>query len=119
MADPLTTCIDLRWRYTILIFVLLYIASWVIFGLVYYIISLIHLDFEWQQNPDVIGKLKHIFNFNYQKKCFETLRIIIIIVRHRSMDGELHFKRGRFVCKRDFIFVRERRLFCPGDMWRV
>ena len=58
MADPLTTCIDLRWRYTILIFVLLYIASWVIFGLVYYIISLIHLDFEWQQNPDVIGKLK-------------------------------------------------------------
>lgn len=54
MADPLTTCIDLRWRYTILIFVLLYIASWVVFALVYYIISLIHLDFAWQHNPDAI-----------------------------------------------------------------
>ena len=60
MADPLTTCIDLRWRYTILIFVLLYIASWVVFALVYYIISLIHLDFAWQHNPDAIGMCNHV-----------------------------------------------------------
>jgi len=49
MADPLTTCIDLRWRYTLLIFVFLYVASWIVFAVVYYIISLIHEDFEWQR----------------------------------------------------------------------
>lgn len=64
MADPLTTCIDLRWRYTILIFVLLYIASWVIFGLVYYIISLIHLDFAWQQSAD-----HEVFYDNWLQNC--------------------------------------------------
>ena len=31
MSDILTTCIDLQWRYTILIFVLLYIARNAIF----------------------------------------------------------------------------------------
>lgn len=69
MADPLTTCIDLRWRYTILIFVLLYIASWVIFGLVYYIISLIHLDFAWQQNPDIIDTEEWLRNCTNDANC--------------------------------------------------
>ena len=32
MSDILTTCIDLQWRYTILIFVLLYIARNAIFS---------------------------------------------------------------------------------------
>ena len=55
MADPLTTCIDLRWRYTLLIFVFLYVASWIVFAVVYYIISLIHEDFEWQTPNKSLG----------------------------------------------------------------
>jgi len=47
MSDILTTCIDLQWRYTILIFVLLYIASWLLFGFIYYIISIVHKDFDY------------------------------------------------------------------------
>jgi len=48
MSDILTTCIDLQWRYTILIFVLLYVASWLLFGIIYYIISFVHKDFTTQ-----------------------------------------------------------------------
>lgn len=69
MADPLTTCIDLRWRYTILIFVLLYVASWIIFGLVYYIISLIHLDFDWQTNPDLTDTDEWLSNCTAAAGC--------------------------------------------------
>lgn len=47
MSDILTTCIDLQWRYTILIFVLLYVASWLLFGFIYYIISYVHRDFDF------------------------------------------------------------------------
>lgn len=47
MSDILTTCIDLQWRYTILIFVLLYVASWLLFGVIYYIISFVHTDFDY------------------------------------------------------------------------
>lgn len=45
LSDILTTCIDLQWRYTLLIFVLLYVASWLLFGIIYYIISYVHKDF--------------------------------------------------------------------------
>merc|ERR1711990_249102 len=45
LSDILTTCIDLQWRYTLLIFVLLYVASWLLFGIIYYVISYVHKDF--------------------------------------------------------------------------
>ncbi|XP_032896746.1 ATP-sensitive inward rectifier potassium channel 12 [Amblyraja radiata] len=44
IADIFTTCVDVRWRYMLLIFSLAFLTSWLTFGLAFWLIALIHGD---------------------------------------------------------------------------
>lgn len=46
IADMFTTCVDIRWRYMLLLFSLAFLVSWLLFGLVFWLIALVHGDIE-------------------------------------------------------------------------
>uniref|UniRef100_A0A3B4A4F3 G protein-activated inward rectifier potassium channel 3 n=1 Tax=Periophthalmus magnuspinnatus TaxID=409849 RepID=A0A3B4A4F3_9GOBI len=46
LADIFTTCVDIRWRYLLLLFALTFLISWLFFGLIFYGVSLAHGDFQ-------------------------------------------------------------------------
>uniref|UniRef100_F6PXI5 Potassium inwardly rectifying channel subfamily J member 12 n=2 Tax=Ornithorhynchus anatinus TaxID=9258 RepID=F6PXI5_ORNAN len=46
IADMFTTCVDIRWRYMLLIFSLAFLVSWLLFGLIFWIIAIMHGDME-------------------------------------------------------------------------
>lgn len=46
LADIFTTCVDIRWRYLLLIFCSTFLISWFIFGMIFYFVSLAHGDFD-------------------------------------------------------------------------
>ncbi|KAL4658275.1 ATP-sensitive inward rectifier potassium channel 12 [Arapaima gigas] len=52
IADIFTTCVDIRWRYVLLIFSLVFIISWLAFGLVFWLIALGHGDLEIHAKED-------------------------------------------------------------------
>lgn len=45
MADIFTTCVDLRWRWNLLLFSTAFIISWLVFGFIYWLIAHVHGDF--------------------------------------------------------------------------
>ena len=51
-ADILTTLIDIRWRWNLLIFVLTFTLSWLIFALIWWLICFTHGDFQNRNDPD-------------------------------------------------------------------
>ncbi|XP_078691481.1 ATP-sensitive inward rectifier potassium channel 12-like [Branchiostoma floridae x Branchiostoma belcheri] len=53
IRDFFTTLVDLRWRYTFLSFSAAFVLSWFLFGIVWYIVSLVHGDFAHEVgDPD-------------------------------------------------------------------
>ncbi|KAG5279797.1 hypothetical protein AALO_G00081690 [Alosa alosa] len=46
LADIFTTCVDIRWRYLFLIFCSTFLVSWFVFGVIFYLVSLAHGDFD-------------------------------------------------------------------------
>ncbi|KAI6215294.1 hypothetical protein M3Y94_00369000 [Aphelenchoides besseyi] len=50
--DFFTTIIETKWRWCLLFFSLSFLASWILFTLVYYTIALYHGDFEHIGNPN-------------------------------------------------------------------
>ncbi|XP_061159501.1 inward rectifier potassium channel 2-like [Syngnathus typhle] len=46
LADIFTTCVDIRWRWMLLIFCLSFLLSWLLFGLVFWLLALSHGDLE-------------------------------------------------------------------------
>ncbi|XP_011477000.1 ATP-sensitive inward rectifier potassium channel 12 [Oryzias latipes] len=46
LADIFTTCVDIRWRYLFSIFCISFLLSWLLFGIIFYSVSLAHGDFE-------------------------------------------------------------------------
>ncbi|CAG5938308.1 unnamed protein product [Menidia menidia] len=46
MADIFTTCVDIRWRYLLLIFTTTFLLSWLLFGLIFWGVALAHGDFS-------------------------------------------------------------------------
>ncbi|XP_022064392.1 ATP-sensitive inward rectifier potassium channel 12-like [Acanthochromis polyacanthus] len=53
LADIFTTCVDIRWRYLLLIFCCSFMVSWLLFGIVFYSVSLAHGDFA--EHPTLKG----------------------------------------------------------------
>ncbi|XP_071961255.1 ATP-sensitive inward rectifier potassium channel 12-like [Antedon mediterranea] len=49
IADMFTTLVDLRWRYNLLTFTLVYVLGWFIFGLIWYIIASVHGDLGYSE----------------------------------------------------------------------
>ncbi|XP_016279432.1 ATP-sensitive inward rectifier potassium channel 12 isoform X1 [Monodelphis domestica] len=50
LADMFTTCVDIRWRYMLLIFSLAFLVSWLLFGVIFWVIAIVHGDLE--RSPD-------------------------------------------------------------------
>nr|XP_015215165.1 PREDICTED: inward rectifier potassium channel 4 [Lepisosteus oculatus] len=46
LADIFTTCVDIRWRYMLAIFSAAFLASWLLFGLVFWGVALAHGDLD-------------------------------------------------------------------------
>ncbi|XP_077019434.1 ATP-sensitive inward rectifier potassium channel 12 isoform X2 [Tamandua tetradactyla] len=46
LADMFTTCVDIRWRYLLLVFSLAFLASWLLFGVIFWVIAVAHGDLE-------------------------------------------------------------------------
>ncbi|XP_037544812.1 ATP-sensitive inward rectifier potassium channel 12-like [Nematolebias whitei] len=54
LADIFTTCVDIRWRYLLLLFCISFIVSWLLFGLIFYSVSFAHGDFEEPQGEGLL-----------------------------------------------------------------
>ncbi|XP_075936415.1 inward rectifier potassium channel 2-like isoform X1 [Anarhichas minor] len=46
LADIFTTCVDVRWRWMLLIFCLSFLLSWLFFGFVFWVVALCYGDLE-------------------------------------------------------------------------
>ncbi len=46
LADIFTTCVDIRWRYMLIFFTLVFVISWLAFGLAFWVIALLHGDLD-------------------------------------------------------------------------
>ncbi len=46
LADIFTTCVDIRWRYMLIVFTLVFVISWLAFGLAFWVIALLHGDLD-------------------------------------------------------------------------
>ncbi|KAM9439159.1 ATP-sensitive inward rectifier potassium channel 10 isoform 1-T1 [Clarias gariepinus] len=44
LRDPWTTCVDLQWRYKLLVFSATFVGTWFAFGLLWYLLALVHGD---------------------------------------------------------------------------
>nr|XP_020453423.1 ATP-sensitive inward rectifier potassium channel 12-like isoform X2 [Monopterus albus] len=44
ISDIFTTCVDIRWRYMFLLFSLVFVLSWLLFGFAFWVIGVIHGD---------------------------------------------------------------------------
>nr|XP_046149941.1 G protein-activated inward rectifier potassium channel 4-like isoform X2 [Oncorhynchus gorbuscha] len=51
LSDLFTTLVDLRWRFSLFIFTLVYVVNWLFFGLLWYIIALIRGDL-WHSDEE-------------------------------------------------------------------
>jgi len=51
IKDVFTTCVDMKWRYTLLAFAASFFISWLLFAVLWYVICLIHGDFEEEHLP--------------------------------------------------------------------
>ncbi|KAL3054021.1 hypothetical protein OYC64_006366 [Pagothenia borchgrevinki] len=52
ISDIFTTCVDVRWRYMFLLFSLVFVVSWLTFGLAYWVIALLHGDMDHLDEDD-------------------------------------------------------------------
>ncbi|XP_056143287.1 ATP-sensitive inward rectifier potassium channel 12 [Lampris incognitus] len=52
ISDIFTTCVDIRWRYMFLVFSLVFVVSWLSFGLAFWTIGLLHGDMDRSSGDD-------------------------------------------------------------------
>ncbi|XP_038140305.1 ATP-sensitive inward rectifier potassium channel 14 [Cyprinodon tularosa] len=51
LSDLFTTCVDIRWRWMLVIFTLSFILSWLLFGFAFWLIASVHGDLSIQLTP--------------------------------------------------------------------
>ncbi|XP_058129114.1 G protein-activated inward rectifier potassium channel 3-like [Anopheles ziemanni] len=73
LQDIFTTLVDAQWRWTLLVFALGFVGSWLLFGALYWLISYSHGDFEEGHLPPVQAEhnwtpcISNIYSFT---SCF-------------------------------------------------
>ncbi|KAM9716158.1 LOW QUALITY PROTEIN: inward rectifier potassium channel 2-like, partial [Menidia menidia] len=50
LADLFTTCVDIRWRWMLVLFCLAFLLSWLLFGCVFWLLAVVHGDLENNNN---------------------------------------------------------------------
>ena len=63
LADIFTTLVDIKWRYNLLLFALAFILSWLIFAVIWWLISFSHGDLENSNNPKWKPCVKEMHTF--------------------------------------------------------
>ncbi|XP_072290304.1 inward rectifier potassium channel 2-like [Eucyclogobius newberryi] len=63
LADLFTTCVDVRWRYMLLIFFLAFVLSWLFFGCVFWLLTLLHGNSKCVSN---VGTFTAAFLFSVE-----------------------------------------------------
>lgn len=61
--NPLTTLLNLKWRWIMVIFAVGFFLTWLSFAVVYYIIAKVHGDFEPNDNPDFEPCMNNVNSF--------------------------------------------------------
>ncbi|KAG7158512.1 ATP-sensitive inward rectifier potassium channel 12-like 2 [Homarus americanus] len=51
LQDIFTTLVDIQWRWTLLVFAMSFISSWLMFAVVWWLIAYVHGDFDEQNLP--------------------------------------------------------------------
>ncbi|XP_019896720.2 ATP-sensitive inward rectifier potassium channel 14 [Esox lucius] len=55
LSDLFTTCVDIRWRWMLVIFCLSFLLSWLLFGFAFWLIAAAHGDFAVRPDPSSGG----------------------------------------------------------------
>lgn len=61
--NPLTTLLNLKWRWIMVIFAVGFFFTWISFAVIYYIIAKLHGDFEPNDNPNFEPCLNNVNSF--------------------------------------------------------
>uniref|UniRef100_G3PCN3 ATP-sensitive inward rectifier potassium channel 14 n=1 Tax=Gasterosteus aculeatus TaxID=69293 RepID=G3PCN3_GASAC len=51
LSDLFTTCVDIRWRWMLIIFTLSFLLSWLLFGFAFWLIAIVHGDLSIRLSP--------------------------------------------------------------------
>lgn len=63
LADIFTTLIDLKWRWSLIIFVMTFTLTWLLFALLWWIIGLTHGDFNEDRPDDHKPCMDNVYDF--------------------------------------------------------
>ncbi|XP_071031220.1 G protein-activated inward rectifier potassium channel 4-like isoform X2 [Oncorhynchus clarkii lewisi] len=63
MTDIFTTLVDLKWRFNLLVFTLVYTTTWVFFGLIWWLIAYIRGDLDHTDDGDWIPCVNNLNGF--------------------------------------------------------
>ncbi|KAK6169114.1 hypothetical protein SNE40_020228 [Patella caerulea] len=63
LADIFTTLVDIKWRYNLMLFALAFTLSWLIFGLIWWLVCFSHGDLEHAGEKDWKPCVKEIYTF--------------------------------------------------------
>lgn len=63
ISDIFTTCVDIRWRYMFLLFSLVFVVSWLTFGLAFWVIGLLHGDLDHAGDDNFIPCVTQVNTF--------------------------------------------------------
>ncbi|ELU17004.1 hypothetical protein CAPTEDRAFT_3998 [Capitella teleta] len=63
LADIFTTLVDIKWRWNLLIFVLAFTVSWLVFALIWWLICFSHGDFDHQGDSKFKPCVKEVTDF--------------------------------------------------------
>uniref|UniRef100_A0A3P9PLG6 ATP-sensitive inward rectifier potassium channel 12-like n=1 Tax=Poecilia reticulata TaxID=8081 RepID=A0A3P9PLG6_POERE len=92
LADIFTTCVDIRWRYLLLIFTATFLLSWLLFGFIFWGVALAHGDFELDLPVGFIGaflfSIETQTTIGYGFRCVtEECPIAVVTVVVQSIVG--------------------------------
>ncbi|TTL57240.1 ATP-sensitive inward rectifier potassium channel 12 [Bagarius yarrelli] len=63
LADIFTTCVDIRWRWMFFLFSLTFILSWLAFGFIFWLIALVHGDFDRPSSEEFTPCIMQVNSF--------------------------------------------------------
>lgn len=83
LADIFTTLVDIKWRWNLLIFILAFTMSWLLFALMWWLICFSHGDFENRDTPDWKPCVEQVHDFT-------TALLFSIETQHTIGYGSRH-----------------------------
>lgn len=63
LADIFTTCVDIRWRWMFFLFSVAFILSWLAFGFIFWLIALVHGDFDRASSEEFTPCIMQVNSF--------------------------------------------------------